>query len=253
MKGPSSAGFVFGECVRFVFARPWRAEAHIHGRSHELCLVVSGAVRTCIAGRVLEGRPGDALYYPAGVPHAPESVGAPPLEMANLRWSGGGRIEPDGLPVLRRDREGRIRNVFDWILDLQPGRTAADRRALAWLAQAALHEFARLSAPERDDVASRAIRFMRANLPRPLTVDDLAREVGLSRYHFTRRMRQLTGHPPMRLLCRLRVEAAGRLIAQTDMKLEAVAQQVGLADASHLSHIFRRIAGRPPGSLRVRS
>jgi transcriptional regulator GlxA family with amidase domain len=54
----------------------------------------------------------------------------------------------------------------------------------------------------------------------------------------------------MRLVNQIRIEVAQSLLLQTHLTLDAIAAQVGLADASHLSHLFRRLTGRSPGSLR---
>jgi transcriptional regulator GlxA family with amidase domain len=57
----------------------------------------------------------------------------------------------------------------------------------------------------------------------------------------------------MRLVNQIRIEVAQSLLLQTRLTLDAIAAQVGLADASHLSRLFRRLMGRSPGSLRRQS
>lgn len=240
----------FTECLKFTFTVPWNSDHHTHGPSHELSLITRGQVETRIGDRVLVGSVGDALLYPSGKAHAPQSVGPLPLEIINLTWIGGEELARIDGPTVRRDREGRLFYLFNWMLDLFPLRQSADCGVLNALAHAALYEFGRLANPAPSDLATRVIRYIRANLRRPLSVDELASESGMSRYHFTRRLKSATGQTPRQLVQQLRIEAARNLILQTDMKLDAISAEIGLADGVQLSHLFRRLTGSPPGKLR---
>ncbi|TMH89125.1 MAG: helix-turn-helix domain-containing protein [Betaproteobacteria bacterium] len=51
----------------------------------------------------------------------------------------------------------------------------------------------------------------------------------------------------------VRVEIIKRLLAETDDKLDIIAEQLGFCDAPHLSRVFRRICGCPPGEYRRQS
>jgi transcriptional regulator GlxA family with amidase domain len=46
------------------------------------------------------------------------------------------------------------------------------------------------------------------------------------------------------------VEAARSLILSTPWTLQRIAEQVGFADETQLSRVFRRLIGVPPGQLR---
>jgi transcriptional regulator GlxA family with amidase domain len=49
---------------------------------------------------------------------------------------------------------------------------------------------------------------------------------------------------------RVRIEAARRLLLDTSEKIDTVAALVGFHDASHLSRLFLKYAGRRPGDVR---
>jgi transcriptional regulator GlxA family with amidase domain len=72
----------------------------------------------------------------------------------------------------------------------------------------------------------------------------------MSKFHFSRRYRQLTGLTPMEDLRQLRLEAARDLLLTTDLPLKAIAPRTGLGDEYHLSRLFRRAFGIAPGELR---
>jgi AraC-like DNA-binding protein len=165
-------------------------------------------------------------------------------------WAGGlelGRIRG---PEVRSDLEGRIVQQMGWLVDLGPAETEADRGMASSLAYTIVYELGRLAEAGGDDLAGRVRRYLRQHLAEPLTLEHLAEQMGLSKFHFIRKFKQSTGQTPMRLLNEMRVDAAKALLTQTELSLEEIARHVGLADASHLSHTFRRVADCTPGSLR---
>ena len=250
MPGPDKGAVCFDSCLRLRIEPGWVKEPHGHGHCHELTLVVRGALNTAIAGRAIAGKAGSVLLYPRSLTHAPATEGDEALEMVVLRWAGGEHLARLTEPGVWHDRKERIRHQLDWLLELHPSGRMADRGAVDALTHTVVHELGRLQDPAPGDLATRIRAFVRANLQRRLTLDDLAAVAGLSKYHFTRRLRQATGQSPMRVVNQIRIEVAQSLLLQTRLTLDAIAAQVGLADASHLSHLFRRLMGRSPGSIR---
>ncbi len=226
-------------------------ESHAHEDFHEMIFVVRGEIETVFADRTVRGTRGDVLMYPAGVAHAERATGRTSMEIIYVSWMQTD-LPPDfsKWPLLRLDREGRIGHLVRWMQDLWPPATPGDRRALDALAATAVFEYRRLVHESESDMVRRVRRFIQARLAEPLALDDLAAAAGLSRYHFARAFKQAAGETPMRMLRRLRVEAARSMILRTPLPLKAVAREVGLADEYHLSRVFRQIAGHPPGMLR---
>jgi AraC family transcriptional regulator len=83
------------------------------------------------------------------------------------------------------------------------------------------------------------------------TVNELARTCGLTRAHFSRRFRALTGETPHALLLGSQIERAKYLLATRRRPLGEVAYETGFSDQSHLSHTFRRLVGMTPGRFRA--
>jgi AraC-like DNA-binding protein len=96
----------------------------------------------------------------------------------------------------------------------------------------------------------KARRFAASHLARPLTVDDLAHEAGLSRYHFSRLFAQHTGLAPAAWLIEQRVKEAARLLRSTKLPLKHIATQCGFPNANYLGRVFRRHTGVPPAAYR---
>lgn len=90
------------------------------------------------------------------------------------------------------------------------------------------------------------IEFMRANLDRSISLEELAAVAGLSPFHFLRRFRSHHHATPHQMLMALRLfEAKQRLAAGEGPA--AVAAASGLADQAHLTRALHRRYGVTPG------
>ena len=102
--------------------------------------------------------------------------------------------------------------------------------------------------PER---RKRVCDYIEAHLDDRLTLADLAGVACLSPYHFSRSFKQAVGVGPQRYVMHRRVERAKALMRRTDQPLALIAQEVGFADQSHLTSVFRREIGVTPGHFRA--
>lgn len=93
----------------------------------------------------------------------------------------------------------------------------------------------------------RALQYLHAVQDRPIRLADIAREAGLSTFHFSRLFQQATGFSPVRYLERLRIERAKSLLRGGTMGIAEVAYEVGFADQSHFTRRFRQAEGVTPG------
>ena len=83
-----------------------------------------------------------------------------------------------------------------------------------------------------------------------LTLDRLSREVALSTGHFSRAFKISMGLSPHQYIIHVRVTRAKQLILTTSRSLEEIAEEVGFADASHLSTVFLKVTGQTPSQFR---
>ena len=91
----------------------------------------------------------------------------------------------------------------------------------------------------------------RENLPTTCRVDSIAAWCGLSRPHFSRRIRSLTGLWPQPMILGSRVESAKHLLERGEASLSEVAYTAGFADQSHLTRVLRRYTGLTPAAYRA--
>ena len=103
-----------------------------------------------------------------------------------------------------------------------------------------------------DDVIARALRHIREQAPHGINVEEVLRQTGLSRRAFYQRFQNVVGRTPHEEICRVRLGRVKRLLQETDLSLEKVAELTGYCSAAHLSVSFRRDTGMPPGEFRRR-
>lgn len=84
----------------------------------------------------------------------------------------------------------------------------------------------------------------------PWTAKTLAAAAALSERHLTRAVRAVYGEAPMKMVTRLRLERAKTLLANTDYRIEDVAEMVGYSDPFAFSTAFKRAENRAPRDFR---
>jgi AraC family transcriptional regulator len=86
-----------------------------------------------------------------------------------------------------------------------------------------------------------------------LSLAELAGLCGIGRRHLMRAFRQSTGRTISDWAEDARARRAMRLLAETDLTIAEIAEQLGFAGISGFSHAFRRTVGEPPSSFRRRN
>lgn len=90
-----------------------------------------------------------------------------------------------------------------------------------------------------------AKELLAEDLGRKLTLEDLAKAVGLSRYHLLRVFKNRTGVPPHAFRTQRRVDAARRML-KSGMPFSEVALATGFNDQSHFANTFKRYTAATP-------
>lgn len=145
-----------------------------------------------------------------------------------LRWGLRRAIETNQ-PMLA---ESCASEIFQEIPEGRPQSSLSERR-FDWYA-----ERVRLSCEQ-----------IRRDYAAPLTVAALAREAGMSAFHFSRVFAEMTGMPPHRYLLRTRLAAAAVMLRQGRSVTETC-YATGFNELSHFTRSFSRWQGAPPSTLR---
>lgn len=92
--------------------------------------------------------------------------------------------------------------------------------------------------------------WMSEHAAEEFSLERLAEQAGLSRFHFQRLFKAATGLSPSRYHIDLRMNEARRLLRETKMSVVDVALEVGYANPSHFARLFRRETGLSPSDYR---
>jgi transcriptional regulator GlxA family with amidase domain len=92
--------------------------------------------------------------------------------------------------------------------------------------------------------------WMTENLDRRIAVETLAQRVSMSARNFARLFNREMGITPSRYLLQLRVEAARRLLEQTDKSLAQISIACGFSSTDLMRRAFQRLLGTTPHKYR---
>jgi AraC-like DNA-binding protein len=102
----------------------------------------------------------------------------------------------------------------------------------------------------REPHVARALALLHGDITRRWTVDDLGREVGLSRSALADRFIRLIGAPPMHYLAGWRMQVATQKLRSTNASLAQVAVAVGYDSEAAFSRAFKKAFGTSPATWR---
>lgn len=83
-----------------------------------------------------------------------------------------------------------------------------------------------------------------------LSIGALARRLHLNPKYLGELFKHVTGEPLGEYVIRMRMQHACELLAGSPLKVYAIAEQVGYADARHFASMFRSVIGVPPAEYR---
>lgn len=255
LRSVSIGGFEFRE--RQVAGRPMNPR-HSHDY-HCIGFLIRGRGSAELAAESWTVQPGCLNVIPQGVQHVER------LATREVRWCA---ME---IPSLREEFATEARRAFDRPVQLRGGTAAATAAriyreirladdasslALHGLGLELLAILARMAGPPEDGGRrgwiARAEDYLRANFLDPLTLDELAAEVGVHPTHLARVFRRKFGVSMGQFVRGLRIEHAARLLAEDDLPLSQVSECSGFSDQAHFTRVFKRHLHMTPGAYRVR-
>ncbi len=101
-----------------------------------------------------------------------------------------------------------------------------------------------------DAQIANALRYIRENACHGIEVDAVARHAGLNRRYLERRFRQHLSRSPFQEIRRVQMDQVKNLLAQTDLTIDAIADQTGFGGRTRLTVEFSKRIGLPPGAYR---
>jgi AraC-like DNA-binding protein len=235
-----------------------------------LCVVVQGAKEVAVGGEAYRYDPAQSLLVsvdlPASTRVADASVARPclavriPVEPAVVGefLADGTATPPPGPPVRGigvievgpplLDAVCRLLGLLDAPHEI-PALAPLVLREIAYRLLtgpegARLRQIAAAGAPAQR--IARAIRWLRDHYAEALSVEELARHVGMSPSAFHQHFKGVTGLSPFQYQKRLRLQEARRLMLADGLDAGEAAFRVGYESPSQFGREYRRLFGSPP-------
>lgn len=95
-----------------------------------------------------------------------------------------------------------------------------------------------------------AARYVERNYMNPITVDDLANRLGITRKHLCAVFNRVLQITPKQFIILYRIEKACKLLLSSNQSIQEIAEAVGYTNQFYFSKEFKRIVGKSPSEYR---
>jgi AraC-like DNA-binding protein len=237
--------------------------SRVEHEDHLLLYCVQGEAQLEVDGQQQPMRAGMLAVLPAGVAHAYRADALRPWSLYWAHLNGcevGAFLQPllngQDWAVLATGTTPAL--LADWraLLEMRsPGfEPAALQLATARLRQLLLHAawLAGRSMGPRSRLDVAALQgFMQSHLHESLSLEQLAAQAGMEKFHFAKTFRRLTGQSPLQHFQHLRMTRACEWLDAGEEGVGEIAQRLGYADAPYFSRQFRLVIGMSPSAYRA--
>lgn len=218
---------------------------------HHVLMIEEGEGCFCIDGKTLHLSAGEGVFCRAGVPHSYTATG----DVFRTCWVtfGGGegvlnyycvgdyfRFRADPLLLLSVEKLEKTCIGNSTILN----RSAA---GYTWFTEW-LHGCFAPTAP----ISVQVRRYLEAHFDEPLTLDDIAEEMHISRYSLCHYYKEKCKTTVMEQLKSIRIEKAKQQLRLSNASIDEIGKNCGFASPSYFGKIFRQETGYSPREYRNR-
>ena len=96
------------------------------------------------------------------------------------------------------------------------------------------------------DIIKTAIGYIRSHSSEKLSVEQIADEVGLSKFYFSREFKRLTGMTVITYVNYVKCENAKKLLKKDEYSISDVCELCGFENASYFTKTFKKFTGKTP-------
>lgn len=93
-------------------------------------------------------------------------------------------------------------------------------------------------------------RYLESNYASSITLDVLAKQFSMSKFHLQRQFTRYVGVSPNRMLLNIRMNHARRLLRTTNKPISEISYEVGITNVGYFINAFRKIEKMTPGQWR---
>jgi len=127
-----------------------------------------------------------------------------------------------------------------------PAVRVATLNAILYLSCKYSGPFVRKGSNTSSEVIRTGLRYINSNFTKQITLEEIARSVGVSKYHFLREFKRYTDHTVVTYINILRCEYAKHLFGSSKASVGEVAHQCGFTNLSYFTKTFKKYTGHLP-------
>lgn len=155
-------------------------------------------------------------------------------------------------PVLQQNNESPVSKLLRQTLQIQQQRNASTEFLTSKLLVELLTEIVLsaqqigLSESDKPDYIDAICQTLESRFRESISLDELAREHAVSKYHMAKRFKQYTGFSPHEYLISIRITHAKERLKYSDMPVSEIATTIGIDNVSHFINLFKDRTGDTP-------
>ncbi len=214
-------------------------------------------------GLVLAVGAGDLVLLPQGLAHSYAASDGQPWTLYWVHFQGvSSRIfleylgYREGRPLVHTGISPALLASFNSLLAVR--RTGYSSSAFVNAANQLRHLFTQFTMETRRQQAGHPSTldldsiqaYMQDNIDQQIDLEALAALAHLSKFHFSKRYKVLTGYSPIKHFLHMKIEYACQLLDSTEMSVKAIAAALGYGDPLYFSRLFSKTIGMAPRSYR---
>lgn len=238
-------------------------ESNVHSLRNCIYYIIGGEGEICINGQSLYPTAGDLVFIPYGATVTYKPVSTDYYRKYWCHFQANYNATPLfkllDVPYVTHIGEGAddIVSAFNGIMSIGESSelSALDRNtAMAHLLSVALKRIGvgniRFNSEAPEDKFVAIDSYIKDNITERITVDDLARLVHFHPNYFIKFFTKYYGVPPHKHIMREKLEYAKKLLTETDLTLEEIADTLKYNSAFHFSSSFKKNNGFSPSTYR---
>ena len=226
----------------------WTMKMHHHDHWNELIIVIRGQERILTDnGKEVIIKPGDTMLFPQHRGHEEYNHTNNKLETIFLSFTG----DLSSKFTVIHDHSARLRNQAQQLFRLNHIQSPLVDNLRQSYFMTIIGEFLLLKQNTNTALLITTTQdYIQRNLANSIQVDDLAKVAFMSKYHFIRKYKSLSGITPMEEVRQMRLNEAKNLITATNLPLKQIADMTGFSDEYIFSKNFKKFFGSPPRSYK---
>lgn len=235
-------------------------------RTHDDYLMIyclDGQGEVTLGNEAHEVHAGDMIMLPRGVPHAYKASDTTPWTIYWIHFSGEQSEDFIDYLAIRNNQfifplgiHSRLTSEFESLLECRQSSYNLNVfiHAANLLRQILTHITLLQPLAKQQNAHNFNLEhihsLMQARAHEQLDLDTLAEAANLSKFHFIKKYKELTGTTPINHFIHLKIERACHLLDVTTTSINEISFAVGYEDAYYFSRIFKKIMGISPSQYR---